>query len=204
MLEQPTEIAGLVTQDNISTLCQTAASIPSATRLDALCEKFILKKGFHWGFSRDSKFKIQFIVISLCHKKEMLLLPAHSSVTEASAKIQVVLFFFCFFFSFLHWCVGAQAGCVTWRHHCWDARSQNRLNPRKGNHRKCVSFVSSSSYVTLLWAWPTVHIITALIYGKAGRAGPKHGMTGNHIVSHPPALCDSSGWDHTVSSCVES
>lgn len=97
MLEQPTEIAGLVTQDNISTLCQTAASIPSATRLDALCEKFILKKGFHWGFSRDSKFKIQFIVISLCHKKEMLLLPAHSSVTEASAKIQVVLFFGGFF-----------------------------------------------------------------------------------------------------------
>lgn len=95
MLEQPTEIAGLVTQDSIR------ASIPSATRLDALCEKFILKKGFHWGFSRDSKFKIQFIVISLCQKKEMLLLPAHSSVTEASAKIQAVLFLLFFFNSYI-------------------------------------------------------------------------------------------------------
>lgn len=157
--------------------------------IDTFCDKI---RCILWGIyferalSRDvheiqnSRFNL---LSSLCVKaKEMLLLPPRSSVTEASAKLS--WFFFVLFFSCLG-VLGAQAGCVTWRHHHWDARLQNRLNPRKSNHRKCVSFVSSFSYVTLLWAWSTVRIINALIYGNAGRAGPKHSMTGNHIVSHP-------------------
>lgn len=55
--------------------------------------------------------------------------------------------------------------------------------------------------ITLLWQLigvAFVHVITALIYVRQGRAGPQHSVNGNQIVSHPHAVWQQRMWSYSI------